>query len=135
MTPVTAEAWRKVFLDLSSLTGHPQVRVSLVSTGKGPAVIYADEIEFFLSEPNQVSIFPNPSQGVFNLLFNLKNPEGEDVSLEIFNNRGTLVTQTVYPKTSNQIYTEELSGLPAGIYYLRIRSASLNTTRKLVLTR
>ena len=134
MVPATADQWRKAVLDLSSLIGHDQVRLALVATGRGPSVVYADEIEFFLSEPSEVSLYPNPSQGMYNLLFNMKNTQGEDVTVEIINSRGQLIGTKVYPRTSNQIYTEELQGLPAGIYYLRIRSASLNTTRKLLLT-
>lgn len=134
MVPAAADQWRKAVLDLSSLIGHGQVRLALVATGRGPSVVYADEIEFFLSEPSEVSLYPNPSQGMYNLLFNLKSSQEEDVTVDIINSRGQLVGTKVYPRTSNQIYTEELQGLPAGIYYLRIRSASLNTTRKLLLT-
>jgi hypothetical protein len=104
--------------------------------------VFIDEIEFFLSdEPvevpqpdlNDVSVYPNPSSGILYLYFNMQDPQGEEVVVELMNTQGTFITKEIFPQTLNQIYTVELPGLAAGIYYLRIRSKSLNTTRKVIL--
>ncbi|WP_224995701.1 T9SS-dependent choice-of-anchor J family protein [Cesiribacter sp. SM1] len=142
--PGEASSWRKDFISLQELVGQSDVRVAFVATGQNGAAVFVDEIEFFLSdqptpaplpERNSVSLYPNPARGEFNLFFNMENPQGEAVVVELFNTNGSFISRKNFPNTLNQIYTLQVPDLPAGIYYLRIRSASLNTSRKLVLTR
>ncbi len=142
--PEQTSSWRKDFISLHELVGESDVRVAFVSKGQNRAAVYIDEIEFFLSdqpipaplpERNSVSLYPNPARGEFNLFFNMENPQGEAVVVELFNTNGSFISRNNFPNTLNQIYTLQVPDLPAGIYYLRIRSASLNTSRKLVLTR
>ena len=145
--PALAADWTRAFINLKSLTGNESVRLAFVATGQLNTVVYVDEIGIFLSSqptnvsPKDVHIYPNPTSSVLNLAFNMQdeNPaddkNGEDVEMALFSSQGVLIGTKVYPNTTNQIYTQDLQGLPAGIYYIRIRSKSLSTTRKVVLTR
>ncbi|AHM63240.1 Pregnancy-associated plasma protein-A [Flammeovirgaceae bacterium 311] len=142
--PAATGSWHRDFISLQQLVGEANVRIAFVAKGQNEAAVYVDEIEFFLSEQptpaplperNSVSLYPNPAKGEFNLFFNMENPQGEEVVVEIFNTSGSFISRNNFPNTLNQIYTLQVPDLPAGIYYLRIRSASLNTSHKLVLTR
>ena len=142
--PAAADSWRKEFLNLQKLAGEKKVRIALVATGRGTTTAYVDEIEFFLSdsptnaplpERNNVSLFPNPNRGTYNLFFNMEDPNGEEVVVELINSHGSFISRNTYPNTLNQIYTVDMPGIPAGVYYLRVRSASINTTLRMVLVR
>lgn len=142
--PAAVDNWRNEFLNLQELAGEKKVRIALVATGRGTATAYVDEIEFFLSdrptnaplpERNNVSLFPNPNRGTYNLFFNMEDPNGEEVVVELMNSQGSFISRNTYPNTLNQIYTVDMPGIPAGVYYLRVRSASINTTLRMVLIR
>lgn len=69
-------------------------------------------------EIEQVNIYPNPSNGTFNLTVKLSAPRS--VSIELFNIRGGKVW-AVNAAPAMQIQHEISPGqLPAGIYYVRI---------------
>ncbi len=142
--PSSDLSWTKAFLNLRDFVEMESVRFAFVATGQQNSAVYVDEIEFSLSDQptttplpdrNSFTLYPNPARDQFKLFFNLEDPNGETVFVEIMSSNGTFVTNYSYPNTINQIYTIDLPGLPAGIYYIRIRSASINTTRKLVLVR
>ena len=148
LAPQNGSLWRKEFLSLSSLlnAGQPtnNVRIALVATGEGSSSIYVDDIEFFLSdqpsefplpERNNITIFPNPARDKVNVFFNIEGDKGETVVAELINSQGSFISKAVFPNTLNQTYTFDLPHLPAGIYYIRIRSASINTTRKFAVVK
>lgn len=75
-----------------------------------------------LKEDN-ITVFPNPSKGVFNIL-NTKNI----AEIHIYNTSGKMVYYT-----NNQINTINISTLPSGMYWLKISSDTSSTYKKLLL--
>jgi hypothetical protein len=142
--PLSASSWKKEFINLQPLVGQQQARIAFVARGQGSSQLYIDEVEFYLSdqpinvtlpERNGVSLYPNPSRGSFNLIFNLEDPAGEDVQLELLDSKGSLLLSRFYPTTLNQIYTLDVPALASGLYLVRIRSKSLNTVKRVVIQR
>ncbi|MBK7668051.1 MAG: T9SS type A sorting domain-containing protein [Sphingobacteriaceae bacterium] len=74
-------------------------------------------------EINNLTIYPNPSKGVFNFEFNISV---KDQTLEVFN----LYGQSVLSETLNgDKYQIDLSSNPSGIYFIRIAGL----TKKIVI--
>jgi hypothetical protein len=81
---------------------------------------------------SNVSIYPNPSNGTFNLTYSLNN--GGSVNINIVDELGQVVytanEQRGAGKTTEQINLENLS---AGIYSVRLQTSSGITVKKLVV--
>jgi len=74
-------------------------------------------------EGNDIIVFPNPSDGVFNLA-------GVDYvdEIQVYDSAGRMVYST-----DNQISTINISSLPQGIYWLKIRIDQSNTYEKVFI--
>jgi len=82
------------------------------------------EFELF----NSISIYPNPSNGLLNILF-LSNKK---VNIEVFNSIGDKVFFEEKINTSN-ITTINLLDLPSGVYLMQITSEESVINRKVII--
>lgn len=75
-----------------------------------------------------VKIYPNPSQGIFNFVFEneLIQPQ-----IEVYNALGQLVASAASKMGSN--YQIDLSSQPHGIYFIHFKSESGTTRQKLII--
>jgi hypothetical protein len=114
---------------VSSQTGSYQVLVTssagCVSALSAPVVITG----LYQNSPDlAVNISPNPTNGHINLTG--KGIENRSFILKIFNTLGNVVM------TCENEYSPDLSGLPAGIYYLSIfTDRSEYTSKKIILVK
>lgn len=76
------------------------------------------------STSNEFRIYPNPSNGEFNISFD--NPKG-DYSIEIY----SLIGQKVFEKENTQSATISVPNLQKGMYLVRITKDSKSTTKKI----
>lgn len=91
---------------------------------------YENEAFLSVSENEIVAleIFPNPSDGTFSV--RVPFDDYSDVSLEILNLNGQLISNKIISNPLTQI---ETSTLDAGIYFLRLKSLNGVVTKKLVI--
>ncbi len=75
------------------------------------------------------SVFPNPSNSVFNLV--LKDALGE-VQLTVTDNMGREVLMEHFSTTGNSARTIDMSGRTSGIYFLRVQTENGAGVVKLV---
>ncbi|HRI58582.1 MAG TPA: T9SS type A sorting domain-containing protein [Saprospiraceae bacterium] len=68
---------------------------------------------------NQVNVYPNPAQDWLNI--SLKDPVGEPLSVELFDQNGRLVRQA---QLSGELVSLDVSDQPAGFYALFIRAGT-----------
>lgn len=75
-----------------------------------------------------VKIYPNPSQGIFNFVFEneLIQPQ-----IEVYNALGQLVTSAASKMGSN--YEIDLSTQPNGIYFIQFKSENVSIMQKLII--
>lgn len=79
-----------------------------------------------------VNVFPNPSNGKFNIEIETNKPE--QIELCIFNLQGQLVScRNENVSFSNNIITYDYSKLPKGIYFLRLKTETSLITEKIVI--
>lgn len=77
----------------------------------------------------RIALFPNPSNGIFKLQIG-DAYGGSDAHAEIINAQGEIVWSMRSPGRQEMI---DLSGVPAGVYILKLHSEQLSAIRKLVI--
>ena len=84
--------------------------------------------EFF----NSFRIYPNPSNGLFTMQLNLKNKE--NINIKVINSLSSVVfeKQNIIAD-GNYSETLNLSNLKAGVYFIKIESATINICEKLII--
>ncbi|MHA3789983.1 T9SS type A sorting domain-containing protein, partial [Flavobacterium hauense] len=80
----------------------------------------------FENTANQISIYPNPSNGIFKL--ELKGELAQDYTLEIFNLQG----QRVYQNSLINLQEIDLSNQADGMYLLKFSDGQSTFTKKIV---
>jgi hypothetical protein len=135
--PAEASDWVKDYVNLTSLAGQKDVRLAWVVTNGNGNNLYLDNIEFFASEENnppQISelfrIYGNGDlPGDFAITFNLA--EQQTVIVDVFDTMGrTLVSDTRH-YVLNQTFPITLEGANAGVYIVRVRTATQTKVRKI----
>jgi len=81
-----------------------------------------------LSLSQQMSIYPNPSNGIFTLIMN--NEQGiKNIEVKVMNVLGQVVYQSAITAPQSEINLKEV---PSGIYFLQLQTAEGAVYRKLL---
>ncbi|MEQ8908193.1 MAG: CUB domain-containing protein [Vicingaceae bacterium] len=113
--------------DVISVTAPPLVPQNIVVTQDTVRAIGIEE----KSLVNVISIFPNPTKGQLTLEVS-QEFANSNLNYQLFNNLGAVVLKEA-SKISNEEYVFDLSGLPAGFYYLSITLDDKRITKKVSL--
>lgn len=82
----------------------------------------------------QLRIFPNPSQGLFNLQFNL--PNNAPTQIRIFDGTGRMVYSNDLGNFEGDFSERlDLTNNPAGTYYLMVQQGKLSISKKVIIAR
>jgi hypothetical protein len=83
-------------------------------------------------DEHQLSIYPNPNNGQFNLELHLK--EGQKATYQVFDMVGNQVTETYgVANQKHYIAALDLGHLPAGIYLIQVQSGAQRLHKKVVI--
>lgn len=88
--------------------------------------------EFQASLAANVAVIPNPSNGVFSMVFTL--PTTSNLDLSVYNSIGQRVSQSTMSNIGNNVINLDLSDKPAGVYYAKIRNGSEEVVKKIIIT-
>jgi len=81
---------------------------------------------------NKLSIYPNPSNDVFNIVFNSNTKQ--DIDLRIHNVLGEVIfTETLTEFSGDYNRTVDMTPYPNAIYILQLSTKDGTSTKKLVL--
>ncbi|WP_178986472.1 zinc-dependent metalloprotease [Winogradskyella helgolandensis] len=83
------------------------------------------------NELDQLSIYPNPNNGEFNIHFNPKS--GEDISVAVYDIRGRSIYTKNYNNVSRFDETIQLNNAQSGVYLLTIMDGSQKVTKKIIV--
>ncbi|REE27975.1 putative secreted protein (Por secretion system target) [Winogradskyella pacifica] len=83
------------------------------------------------NELDQLSIYPNPNNGAFNIQFNPKS--GEDVSVAVYDIRGRSIYTKSFQNTGRFEETIQLNNAQSGVYLLTIVDGSQKVTKKIIV--
>jgi hypothetical protein len=112
--------------------------VAISSAGYAPQIgsmLYIDDLSFTyggigieeVSNNPVISVFPNPSTGLVNVILS-----GKENTISVFNMLGEVV---YHSQTSAQTNMIDLTGKPEGIYLIQIDNGSEKFLRKLIITK
>ena len=82
---------------------------------------------------SSISIYPNPSDGEFNLEVKLTSPQ--NVVIKIFNVVGEVVSQKTISNITSGNYSIDLTNQTKGIYFAEITCLTEKTVKKIILTK
>lgn len=85
------------------------------------------------SIPVPFNIYPNPSNGLFNLEVNLTS--AQNVTVRVMNIVGQVVLQKSISNISSGIYSIDLTNEPKGIYFAEINTATEKTIKKITIVK
>jgi hypothetical protein len=89
-----------------------------------------------IAEPSvfasNIAIMPNPSNGIFNVIFTL--PKEEKVKMKIYNSLGQMISDDELRGVTNNVFTVDLSSKSNGVYFLEVSNGNEKLTKKIVVT-
>lgn len=136
----TGEVTNAISLDSSSLGMGTHVVWVTVADSMGCTATDSINVTFqncvgiheFVSE-GDITIYPNPTKGLFNL--DIKGLKDESIQVCIYNFSGQKVVCKDIGRTFQNGYhkTFDLSHLPAGVYLLKLTGASINRVERIII--
>ncbi len=84
-----------------------------------------------VDNPATVLFYPNPSTGYINI--NINQKDLSPVKLTVFNSIGKIIQTTTEKTDLTEIINLDISDQPKGIYFIKLESASLNTSQKIMI--
>ena len=143
--PFKGSDWRQEIIDISKYVGKRNLYFMFVATGSGGNNIYLDNIEIHKErQPNLLPIsddvikidglirlYPNPSAGVTNLVFDLRNVQDVEVSFL------DLTGQSVWQKRFKNISANAITLQPPiqrnALYFVKIEGEDFNKVQRFIL--
>ena len=113
--------FRFVFQSDQSVTQEGVIIDNFVVTG---GVLSVDEVE-----ASEFSVFPNPSQGLFNITTNIK----DSINFDVYDVTGKLILQQKNIKIKNNKFQIDINNFSTGLYFLNIYNQNIKVTKKLML--
>lgn len=83
------------------------------------------------NELENLSIYPNPNNGEFNIGFNPKS--GEDITIEVYDVRGRSIYMNTFNSVSRFEEVIRLNNAQSGVYLLSISDGPQKVTKKIVI--
>ncbi|MEQ8904380.1 choice-of-anchor J domain-containing protein [Ekhidna sp.] len=134
--PLTDSDWKMFRIDLPHNFPDEELRIAFVFTPGGGNDLYIDDISIRGNEPpayaEPARIFPNPSNGSFNLGLNLAKKES--VTIRLLDMSGKIIFEERVDNALNQILKYQAPS-QQGLYFLNIVGRQFNTSQKLFINR
>jgi len=83
------------------------------------------------NELENLSVYPNPNNGEFNIGFNPTS--GEDISIEVYDIRGRVIYSNIYSNVSRFEEVIRLNNAQSGVYLLTIADGTQKVTKKIIV--
>ncbi|MGB3182917.1 MAG: choice-of-anchor J domain-containing protein [Cyclobacteriaceae bacterium] len=136
--------WRHIKVSLSQFTDRKNVQLAIVATNGGGNNLYLDNIAVNATgetgqnldiAANEFIVYPNPAgpDDVLKIGFNLE--ERQTVDLVLYDRMGKTIVEKQIPNMLNQVYTVDLDGYPGGLYFIKVKTTSFESTQKVLLVR
>ena len=124
-------------IDLNNWVGQTEVRIAFESYNEYGNPMFIDNVsisqylgEIENVEENEISVYPNPSTGVFHILL----PENHNFnSSRLYNQFGQVILQKSINTEITNFEIKLNQDFPKGIYYLKVEGKESSTTKKLIV--
>lgn len=82
---------------------------------------------------NNVTLYPNPSNGMVSLIATLPNAQTLDVS--IYNSLGQLMNSSKYSGVSSNVYNLDMNAYSNGVYFVTINNGEEKIVKRLIINK
>ncbi|NUM30821.1 MAG: T9SS type A sorting domain-containing protein [Bacteroidetes bacterium] len=139
--PSAKEYWNEITLDLTKYETYKNVMIKFEVRSRSGNSIYLDNVNIVELQPSSVEtfnndeilkIFPNPSNGNFNIYVKNKNLKFED--FKIYNIEGqniSLVDTQIINENNNSLIV--LKHISAGIYFVHLKTQDRTIIKKITV--
>ena len=132
--------WRKETVSLNSFIGSADILVRFQTLSGYGQDIYVDDININgsptgiadLNSEKNISIYPNPTTGEAFLKMNFESPQ--DVTVTVSNILGSTINTFLVKNNVHGVYPIDLSGQPAGNYFVNIKTDKETITRRIFVS-
>lgn len=126
--------WDVNEIDIVAFVGYYGTSVNdreILNAGKAKLTSLVTNISEVKADLESLNVFPNPSNNISNLKFNLS--QSSSVNIELRDLTGKLILQEDYASMSkgNQLIQLNVADLKAGIYFVRLNINNQQITRKI----
>ena len=87
--------------------------------------------EFQKLMSSQVTIMPNPSEGLFSLIFTF--PKEQEIEINIMNAFGQIISTDKISHVATQLFDVDLSTKPNGVYFIQVSNGTEKTVKKIIV--
>jgi len=94
-----------------------------------PIVGVAEQSQF----ASNVMLMPNPSNGLFNIIFTL--PKEEKVNIKVYNYIGQLISSEDFGNVTNNVFNIDLSSKANGVYFVEISNGKEKLVKKAIISK
>ncbi|MEL6558720.1 MAG: choice-of-anchor J domain-containing protein, partial [Bacteroidota bacterium] len=140
--PALETDWVTETIDLTEIINDvftSQIRIAFVTTNGNGNNIFLDNIQLFDTQiPNlleingNMSVFPNPSTGLFFVAMDL--PQREEIALSVIDISGKVVRRFDLMNVLNQRYEIDIPQTK-GVYFVQAIGKNTNLTRRILIGR
>lgn len=110
-----------------------EIYLSSLTYNSLTSVIENQPIQSSINQPT-ISVFPNPSNGIFSLHINKTNDKSSSSFYTIYNMIGNVVLEGKTDNTSKDINESiDMSSFPKGIYFINVVTNGVSSSSKLIL--
>lgn len=120
--------------NLNTIKGRVMVKGSdnIFFNINGAAIIVQGTVGVSDFTFDDFSVYPNPSNGTFNLSF--KPASADNIEVTLYDLRGRLINQVIYNEGSTGTFNKQLdyNYIDTGMYFLVVKNGDRSVTKKLV---
>ena len=133
--PEESDQWIENIIELSDFIDE-NIMLKFVTTNLRGNNIFIDNINIYNNEninfldeqQSDITVYPNPSSGIFEISFNNKYVK----NISVYNSINQLIIHESFFETNTNNYQLDLSLAKAGIYFITIQTKDKNRTIKIV---
>lgn len=119
------------FTDKAPLKGLNYYRLKQVDIDGKYNYTPARALNFENLDSKSVKYYPNPTNGILNIEINENLKEAKIIN--VFNTLGIVINHLIINELDKKIVAIDLSNYPKGIYFIHLKSATINSTHRVVL--
>lgn len=134
----TAAQWRAESINLSAYQGNTHVKLRFRNKNGGGNNLYVDDINLSNApvgivnpslEQNNISLYPNPSQGIFTMSAHFV--QTSDVNINIIDVLGNVVYTSKKQGLKDNEIDFDLSAIAKGIYFVQVKTNKETLTKRI----